>query len=231
MKRRRTIAAYHLAVAAFAGFVGGVIVTGVVVQDRSNARREDSGAELFVERQPPAAPAPARAAPVKDTVEPAVLTPRSPEPGFSIDPVADLRDRDLLVPVQGVPTADLRSSFEERRGERRHEAMDILAPRNTPVVAVEGGTIARLFSSDRGGITVYQFDPMSRYVYYYAHLERYATGLQEGATIKPGQIIGYVGTSGNAPPGTPHLHFAIFKLTEQKRWWEGTPIDPYLVLR
>ena len=229
MRRRRTIAAYHLAVAAFAGFVGGVIVTGVVVQDRSSARR-DSDAEAFVERQPPAAPD--RAAPVKDTVEPAVLTSRSPEPGFSIDPVADLRDRDLLVPVQGVPPGDLRSSFEERRGgDRRHEAMDILAPRNTPVIAVEGGTIARLFSSDRGGITVYQFDPMSRYVYYYAHLERYAPGLQEGGTITPGQVIGYVGTSGNAPPETPHLHFAIFKLTEQKRWWEGTPIDPYLVLR
>jgi murein DD-endopeptidase MepM/ murein hydrolase activator NlpD len=109
--------------------------------------------------------------------------------------------------------------------------MDILAPRHTPVVAVEAGTIARLFSSARGGLTIYQFDPASTYVYYYAHLERYAPGLKEGAAVQPGKVIGFVGTSGNAPPDTPHLHFAIFKLTEKKRWWEGTPIDPYLVLR
>jgi peptidoglycan LD-endopeptidase LytH len=110
------------------------------------------------------------------------------------------------------------------------EALDILAPRNTPVKAVEGGRIARLFSSKAGGITIYQFDPSEQYCYYYAHLERYADGLAEGAKIQKGQVIGYVGTSGNAPKDTPHLHFAIFKLTAERRWWEGTPIDPYDVL-
>jgi murein DD-endopeptidase MepM/ murein hydrolase activator NlpD len=229
MTRRRTIAAYQLALAAFGGFVGGVVLTGLALQDRVGTLREDRVADAVTDRTAPEAPK--AAPPVSDTVEPAVLTPR-PSPGLGIDPIGDLRDRDLLVPVQGVAPESLRSSFDERRGsERRHEAMDILAPRHTPVVAVEAGTIARLFSSARGGLTIYQFDPASTYVYYYAHLERYAPGLKEGATVRPGQVVGFVGTSGNAPPDTPHLHFAIFKLTEKKRWWEGTPIDPYLVLR
>ena len=107
----------------------------------------------------------------------------------------------------------------------------MLAPRHTPVVAVEDGTIARLFLSDAGGITVYQFDPTSTFCYYYAHLEGYADGLKEGDRVKRGEVIGYVGTTGNAPRNTPHLHFAIFELTPEKHWWEGTPVDPYLVFR
>ena len=127
---------------------------------------------------------------------------------------------------------DLRDTFDEQRGsERRHEAIDMLAPRHTPVVAVEDGTIARLFLSDAGGITVYQFDPTSTFCYYYAHLQAYADGLKEGDRVKRGDVIGYVGTTGNAPKDTPHLHFAIFQLTDKKQWWQGTPIDPYKVLR
>jgi murein DD-endopeptidase MepM/ murein hydrolase activator NlpD len=145
---------------------------------------------------------------------------------------AGLEDRNLLIPVEGVAASVLTRQFsDERGGSRRHEAIDILAPRNTPVRAVEDGTIARLFFSKAGGTTVYQFDPSSAFCYYYAHLERYAYGLSEGQRVRKGQVIGYVGTSGNAPKTTPHLHFAIFRLTEAKRWWEGTPIDPYDVLR
>jgi murein DD-endopeptidase MepM/ murein hydrolase activator NlpD len=99
------------------------------------------------------------------------------------------------------------------------------------VVAVEDGTIARLFESKRGGTTVYQFDPTTKYVYYYAHLERYADGLEEGNHVQRGQVLGYVGTSGNAPRDTPHLHFAIFRLTDKKQWWQGSPIDPFEVLK
>jgi murein DD-endopeptidase MepM/ murein hydrolase activator NlpD len=99
------------------------------------------------------------------------------------------------------------------------------------VKAVEDGTIARLFHSRAGGITIYQFDPSQQFCYYYAHLSRYAPNLKEGERVRKGQVIGYVGTSGNAPKATPHLHFAIFRLTAEKRWWEGTPIDPYDVLR
>jgi peptidoglycan LD-endopeptidase LytH len=109
--------------------------------------------------------------------------------------------------------------------------MDVLAPRNTPVLAVEDGTVARLFLSEAGGITIYQFDPSDTYVYYYAHLERYADGLKEGAPVERGQVIGHVGTTGNAPRDTPHLHFAIFRMAGEKKWWQGTAIDPYAVLR
>jgi murein DD-endopeptidase MepM/ murein hydrolase activator NlpD len=145
--------------------------------------------------------------------------------------INELRKRRLTLPVRGIKAEDLRTSFNETRGERLHQAMDILAPRNTPVIAVEDGTIAKLYYSDKGGITIYEFDPDENYVYYYAHLERYANDLHQGDHIKRGQIIGYVGTSGNAPKDTPHLHFAIARLAPDKHWWEGTPIDPYLVLR
>lgn len=145
------------------------------------------------------------------------------------DFLAALRERQLTLPIQGIEPKALHDTFDEARGARRHEAIDILAPRNTPVVAVEDGSIARLFFSKAGGITIYQFDPSEQYCYYYAHLERYADGLKERQKISRNQVLGYVGTSGNAPPGTPHLHFAIFRLNEAKRWWEGSAVNPYLV--
>ena len=152
--------------------------------------------------------------------------------GVSESPSPELRARDLQIPVDGVGPEQLTRQFGDRRGAtREHEALDILAPRNTPVRAVEGGRIARLFLSKAGGITIYQFDPSEQYCYYYAHLERYADGLKEGDVVTKGQLLGYVGTSGNAPADTPHLHFAVFRLTDEKHWWEGTPIDPYDVLR
>ena len=151
------------------------------------------------------------------------------------DPLAVLRRKDLRLPVDDddVDADDWKGHFAQRRGggSRGHEAVDILAPRHTPVVAVEDGTIAKLFSSKAGGITIYQFDPTEQFCYYYAHLDRYAPGLRDGNRVSKGDVIGYVGTTGNAPPNTPHLHFAIFQLTDAKRWWEGRPIDPYLVFR
>ena len=155
----------------------------------------------------------------------------SPEPVLTGVGAPDLSDRDLEIPVEGIDADDLVRSFTEARGGRQHEAIDIIAPRNTPVKAVEGGRIARLFYSKAGGITIYQFDPTEQFCYYYAHLERYADDLAEGQTVRKGQVLGYVGVSGNAPKDTPHLHFAIFRLTAAKRWWEGTPIDPFDVLR
>jgi murein DD-endopeptidase MepM/ murein hydrolase activator NlpD len=141
----------------------------------------------------------------------------------------ELRGRRLEVPVEGVDRRSLRDSFTEGRAGHVHEAIDILAPRGTPIVAVEDGKIEKLFTSKRGGLTIYQFDPSRAYCYYYAHLDRYAAGLAEGQTVKRGQVIGYVGISGNAPPQTPHLHFTIFKLAEDKRWWKGTPLNPFPV--
>lgn len=145
---------------------------------------------------------------------------------------AALADRNLEIPVEGVSADQLVRSFHAARdSDREHEAIDILAPRNTPVIAVEDGTIAKLFESRAGGTTIYQFDPSGRYCYYYAHLQRYAEGLRDGVRVQRGEVIGFVGTSGNAPENTPHLHFAIFRLTAERHWWEGTPIDPYDVLR
>jgi len=150
------------------------------------------------------------------------------------DPIAVLRRHDLRLPLEDdVDVDDWKGHFAQRRGggARGHEAVDILAPRHTPVVAVEDGTIARLFNSKAGGITIYQFDPTEQFCYYYAHLQRYVPGLHDGQRISKGEVIGYVGTTGNASPNTPHLHFAIFQLTDAKRWWEGRPIDPYLVFK
>jgi murein DD-endopeptidase MepM/ murein hydrolase activator NlpD len=107
----------------------------------------------------------------------------------------------------------------------------MLAPRNTPVHAVENGTIAKLFTSKAGGLTIYQFDPTGRLCYYYAHLERYADGLKDGQAVSQGDVIGYVGTTGNAPANTPHLHFAVFEMNADKHWWQGKPLDPYQVFK
>jgi murein DD-endopeptidase MepM/ murein hydrolase activator NlpD len=151
-------------------------------------------------------------------------------PPVSQEDVELLRARKLAVPVLGVARTDLYDSFDDVRGSRRHEGMDVPAPAWTPVVAVDDGTIAQLFVSVAGGITIYHFDPTKTYAYYYAHLDRWADGLHQGQSVQRGDVIGYVGTSGNAGQ-TAHLHFEIAKLGSAKRWWDGTPIDPYLVLR
>ena len=154
------------------------------------------------------------------------------KPPTETDAVTYLRHRRLHLPVQGVEVKDLRSSFHEKRGgARTHEAIDILAPRGMPVEAVDDGCIARFFESRAGGLTIYQFDPTETYTYYYAHLDRYADELEEGDPVRRGQVVGYVGTTGNAPADTPHLHFAIFIMGDDRRWWEGTPIDPYEIWR
>ena len=135
------------------------------------------------------------------------------------------------MPIDGVDVESIKGGFAEPRAGHPHEAVDILSARNTPVHAVEDGTIAKLFVSKAGGNTIYQFDPPQRLCYYYAHLERYAPGLHEGEAIRQGDVIGFVGTSGNAPPNTPHLHFAVFLLGAKKRWWHATAIDPYEVFK
>ena len=140
-----------------------------------------------------------------------------------------LRARGLAFPVEGVNPRELRDTFLEMRGAHVHEALDIVAPRGTRVLAVDDGKVEKLFTSVRGGLTVYQLDPTETFCYYYAHLENYAAGLEEGDVLRRGAVVGFVGTSGNAPPETPHLHFTIFKLGPEKRWWEGTPINPFFL--
>jgi len=142
-------------------------------------------------------------------------------------PDRPLVERRLLIPVQGVRAEDLRDNFNETRGGHRHEAIDIMAPRGTPVLAADDGRVVKLFLSKPGGITVYQLDDSQTYCYYYAHLDRYAPGLKEGTLLRKGDVLGYVGSTGNASPDAPHLHFAISKLGPERHWWEGAPIDPY----
>ena len=150
----------------------------------------------------------------------------------SDDHIDDLRHRHLLIPVAGVSPKILDDTFSAARSEgRTHDAIDILAPRHTPVLAVEDGTIAKLFTSRLGGLTIYEFDPTRTYAYYYAHLDAYAANLRERADVEKGQVLGYVGTTGDAPKNTPHLHFAVFVLTPAKQWWKGDAIDPFLIWR
>lgn len=207
---------------AAAGFLCGALVVFVaseILSERNPSAPAVEGAPMMIgpEPEPPVArPAPAPEAP----------------PVMRADPLADLRDRRLDIPVLGTRPDTLQGTYDDARGgSRAHEAIDILAPKGTPVVAVEDGTIAKLFLSEAGGITIYQFDPTTRYAYYYAHLDGYAPGLTEGAAVRRGETLGYVGVTGNAPKDTPHLHFAIFELTDEKRWWQGRPIDPFLVLK
>jgi murein DD-endopeptidase MepM/ murein hydrolase activator NlpD len=158
-------------------------------------------------------------------------TPTTPRP----TPVASAADLEALAgrlrpPITGLAPGAIGDTFAEMRGGHRHEATDIVAPRGTPVVAVEDGVIARLFTSVPGGLTVYELSADGGWTYYYAHLDRYAEGLRDGALVRTGDVLGYVGTSGNAGT-TAHLHFAILKRDAESGWWEGTAVDPYPLLR
>ena len=137
----------------------------------------------------------------------------------------------LLIPVAGVTAAMLRDTFEDGRPGHRHEAIDISAPQGTQVLAAVDGTLVKLFTSSPGGLTIYQFDLQRHHAYYYAHLDRYATGLHEGMVLHRGDVIGYVGTTGNASEHAPHLHFAVFRLGKEQQWWKGQALNPFDALR
>jgi murein DD-endopeptidase MepM/ murein hydrolase activator NlpD len=138
----------------------------------------------------------------------------------------------LIIPVAGVRPDELRDTFSEARSEGRvHDAIDIAAPRGTPVLAAADGTILKLFHSDRGGTTIYQLSTDNKFIYYYAHLDRYAEGLTEGHFAKQGETIAYVGDTGNAGAGNYHLHFSIALTSDPRRYWEGANINPYPLLK
>lgn len=156
-----------------------------------------------------------------------------PPPGMET-PVTEtpaVQATSMLIPVDGVKQNQLLDTFNDARGGGRiHDAIDIMAPKGTSVFAVNDGKVAKLFNSKQGGLTVYQFDTGEIHAYYYAHLDSYAIGLVEGSLLKRGDLIGYVGSTGNASPEAPHLHFAIFVLGPEKKWWQGTAINPYPML-
>ncbi len=170
-------------------------------------------------------------------VQPAVAaaaTPGVDAPAPTAVPPSNATDAPagLLLPVQGIQASQLRDTFTDARSEGRvHDAIDIMADAGTPVLAVADGTVEKLFDSKRGGLTIYQFEPSGRWCYYYAHLQRYADGLAEKQVIKRGEVIGYVGSTGNASAEAPHLHFEVHVLGPEKQWWKGKSINPYPLLK
>ena len=139
----------------------------------------------------------------------------------------------LIIPVAGIRAGQLSDTFTQARagGARIHDAIDIMAPAGTPVVAAAEGTVEKLFfSNGGGGITIYVRSPDRLWSYYYAHLQGYAPGLHEGQRLERGDPIGFVGSTGNANPAGPHLHFAVNRMQPAERWWQGTPINPYPLL-
>lgn len=159
-------------------------------------------------------------------------SPAAPEVQLSADElnraITQIRSLNLRVPIDGFALSRIKGSFSEKRGTELHHASDFLAERNTPIHAVCDGTVAKLFLSKPGGNTIYQYDPSRRFIFYYAHLDRYANGLVDGQSVRRGQIIGYVGTSGNAG-NTAHLHFSVGVMDKEKQYWRTVAIDPYLV--
>ncbi len=164
---------------------------------------------------------------------PAVAASASPDAATvnAAEPPSPVDSAPLLIPVSGIASSQLRDTFSDARGSNRvHDAIDIMASKGTPIVAAVEGRVVKLFNSVPGGLTLYQFDASERHAYYYAHLDGYAPGLAEGQLLKRGELLGFVGYSGNASPNAPHLHFAIFELGPEKRWWQGTAINPYPLL-
>ena len=156
-----------------------------------------------------------------------------PDPGAR--PLTDaeyLRSRELMVPVHGVKRGQLRDTYSApRSGGRAHLALDIMARKGTRVLSVDDGTILRITRNELGGKVIYIADPARRFVYYYAHLDEWKYGLAEGQRVRRGQLIGSVGTTGNAPSNAPHLHFQLMRMGTGGRYWSGEPINPIPYLR
>jgi murein DD-endopeptidase MepM/ murein hydrolase activator NlpD len=220
-------------VAGLAGFVLGAATVLLIVWLYGGGRSAPPNAPQEAAPAPPPAQAPLPSAP-NGPVPPGTVSqaPSPPPPPMLARPPADLLQRNLLVPVQGVPRTKLTDTFDDARGQGRvHDAIDIMADRNTPVLAIEAGRVVKLFTSKLGGVTIYEFDPTETYCYYYAHLDHYAPGLKEGDQVTRGRVIAYVGSTGDASPDAPHLHFEISRLHPDKKWWQGDPINPYPILR
>ena len=143
----------------------------------------------------------------------------------------EARPTGLGMPIADVDPANLTDTFYETPNGHPNEALDIAVARGTPVLAVDDGQVAKLFTSQQGGLTVYQFDNTGGLCYYYAHLDHYADGLKEGAILRRGEVLGYVGSTGDASPDAPHLHFAVFRMGPERQWWNGIAIDPLPLLR
>ena len=182
---------------------------------------------------PTATPTPTPEAPPSPSPSPEASPGGSPQAqGLLGEPSSALASMRLLIPVEGVRPEQLQDTFKDARSEGRvHDAIDIIAPRGTPVLAATDGRVVKLFQSVKGGITFYQHASTDEhYVLYYAHLERYADGLAEGHVARRGETLAYVGDTGNATPGNTHLHFQIYRVADPKHFWTGENINPYPLL-
>ena len=229
----------------FAIAVGAAIKTGFIQIRRGSAAdstsvnvRTGAGDVSIPASSPESIPTTGRAEPSPRTppalAADTLVAPGATEDSNAVRPTASELTQlasALIVPVAGVLPKDLLDTFDEPRGTRRHNALDIPAPRGTPVLSAADGRLQRMFTSEAGGLMVYASDPTDRFVLMYAHLDRYAEGLSDGMPLRRGDTIGYVGTTGNAPPNVPHLHFGIARTTDVSRWWTGMPVDPRPLLR
>src|SRR5215471_4978715 len=194
----------------------------VLIWYKSSPPQNNSGSVLPASSSPP------------PNVRPAIPSPSSSMSNASPDLQngAGALPNNLIIPVAGIRPDQLRDTYSESRSEGRvHDAIDIAAPLGTPVLAAADGTVVKLFQSERGGTTIYQLSDDKRFVYYYAHLDRYAEGLTEGHFTKQGETIAFVGNSGNAGPGNYHLHFSIALVSDPKHHRQGVNINPYPLLK
>ena len=208
--------------------LAALVWSGVVITPTAERGPAAAAPSVLAEdiTAPPASAPVAAPIPVPATAERTVAGTNMP---VAVAP--DMPVTSLLIPVQGVNANALTDTFNDARSQgRSHDAIDIMAPAGTPVLAVADGHVEKLFTSERGGLTIYQFEPTGRLAYYYAHLQAYAPDLGQKQSIKRGDVLGYVGSTGNASPQAPHLHFAVFILGPEKRWWEGQAINPYPLL-
>ena len=225
----------RIAVAFLIGFAAGMAALGAVLWSTGHLVTHQEVATatspVMPGTPPPDAVASASASPPAPSLPPADIpkvAPPAPVPLNEADRTA--AEPRIEMPLANIDPHTLTDTFTQVRTGHMHEALDIMAPRGTPVMAVAEGNVAKLFNSKQGGNTVYQFDNSRTWCYYYAHLDRYAPGLKEGTLLRKGDVLGYVGATGDASPDAPHLHFAVFKLGPGKKWWQGTSIDPLPLL-
>lgn|SRR5215831_6971600 len=220
-------------------WLGGISRNGrreVLTWYKSSPPQNNSDSVLSPSSSPlpnvsPALPTPS---PSTSSASPAFVTPVPPTTNASPDlqNSAGASLNNLIIPVAGIRPDQLRDTYSESRSEGRvHDAIDIAAPLGTPVLAAADGTVVKLFQSERGGTTIYQLSVDNRFVYYYAHLDRYAEGLTEGHFAKQGETIAYVGNSGNGGPGNYHLHFSVAVISDPKHYWQGVNLNPYPLLK
>lgn|SRR5215831_6309159 len=205
----------------------------IVIWSRSSSSQDNSAGALSISPSPANDSSPPVPSP---TFSPSPALPPFASPALNPSPPPQVPQgpapNNLIIPVAGVRPEQLHDTFSESRSEGRvHDAIDIIAPQGTPVLAAADGTVVKLFHSEPGGTTIYQLSTDQKFVYYYAHLDRYAEGLTEGHFAKQGETIAYVGDTGNAGAGNYHLHFSIAIISDPKHYWQGVNINPYPLLK